>query len=834
MSKPLSDDPDFPPEPSLDDDFPPAPLEPSLQLQAMAAPSELPLGAEPSLPQLAQAPAAPPVSDVLTVGGAQYRIVKRIGQGGMGEVFLAKKLGANGFERAVALKTILPHLPTHRTDGPAHLKNFIDEARLAALLQHPNICQVYDLQPVEGRGLLQVLEYIPGRSLSDIVATARRKRTALTEAFACHVAAEVAGALDYAHTATDDAGKPLGIVHRDVTPHNIMVTDAGAVKLFDFGIAFSLIDGREATSALMVKGKEQFFAPEQLLALPLDGRTDEFALALCLFELLALKRFVPKGPTDTETQVHLRIASLTPEAVAAILDTVQIDKTLRDILLHALAPNRDERFARCGDFGDALRVFSQRRNWLFTSADAKKELDALYALPDAVDPGATNSGSRRRSGAPPRLVPGSTQHLPSLTPGRKAAIPAAAQSAPMTPPPLPQAPVAAAAPAPALTPEPQRKLELAFFEAAELSRQAELPQPPSESAQRRRVQLQEELHNPKTSARKQLALPAVVLAVTLVGCLGLVKLLILRTPTRSVATEVVKTPAQLRAEREAQERAAEPNLTPPALAPVDIAQAPPAAAPVPAPVALAAPPSGPQPPPKRRKSTPAAADVDDVLAKQYGGRPVVTADAPAGTVVPTPAVPLGPPRRSLDTVLIHRAPAASAKLPHLPKGTVLTLRLTAPADASQPAPVTAVVVEDVSVAGAVVVPKDTVAICTTAPGNGGRLGLACDTLNLGSTAVIIQAVAMGADRRVGLPLPHASGAAPGQAPGSTAADSALSTARTILGRVSPEGAAGDLTNGAADVVAGAARPGSAPAVTGSSALLPTGTPFTLFLTRALN
>lgn len=856
MSKPLADDQDVPPEPSpLDDDLPPAPSEPSLRSRSRSqVKAPVPLGEEPDaappgalaeeLLGSADQAAAPSVTaegDVLTVGGARYRITRRLGAGGMGEVFLASKLGTGGFERDVALKTVLPVLTGHKK-ASTFLKGFVDEARLAALLHHPNICQVYDLQPLEGRGLIQVLEFIPGHSLKAIVDAARRKRASLTEPFACFVAGELAAALDYAHTATDGTGRTLGIVHRDVTPHNVMVSASGNVKLLDFGIAFSALENREATTSNMVKGKDQYYAPEQLVGAPLDGRTDQFALALCLYEMLTLKRFFTKTSTDTETALHLRIAQLTPESVEGVLAAAPIDPSLKKLLHHALAPSRDERFPTCADFGDALQSFSQRRGWLYKASDARKELEALFALEDSPDADKTNPSGKRVYSVAPRRVAKSTVQLPPLTPGRTA----------MTPPSPPEeGSRSKSAVPPGSTPEPVRQLTKQFFDSEppppedsdpeqqqleHSSRSASL-KTPSETAMRRRAQLQEDLHNPKTSAKKMLALPAGILAATLLVGVVAVKLLVLNSPSSDTPTvEVVKTPEQLRAEREAEERAVAPAVT----AAPELAPAPVAAPSEPVAFPTAQPPStvpgAPRPTTTKRGAGKDAKAVDTLLSQQYGGRPVVTPEAPNGGIAgaPVPGAPVR--RRTLDTDLsVDFAPssASATSALQLPKGTTMAARLTSPADSAQASPATATITADVVVGGAVVVPKGSTLVCMTAPA-GARLGLHCDTLNVGRSAVSIDAIALGSDKRVGFPLPRSSSSSDTGA-GDIAKDNALNVGRSLLGRVAPEGAAGDVTNGAADTASSLARGGRGGSASDApAALVPAGTAFTLFIQNPTN
>lgn len=841
MSKPFTDDQDdVPPEPSpLDDDLPPPPpdfdVEVSLRSDSRSAVAVAspPVSVVPLAEQLlgsaeeAVGPAIRADGDILSVAGARYRLTKRIGAGGMGEVFLARKLGSSGFERDVALKTVLPTLAGHKK-ASAFLKGFVDEARLAAMLHHPNICQVFDLQPLEGRGLIQVLEYIPGHSLKAIIDAARKKHANLTEPFACFVISEVAAALDYAHNATGSDGRPLGIVHRDVTPHNVMVSTSGNVKLLDFGIAFSALNNREATTSNMVKGKDQYYAPEQLIGAPLDGRSDQFALALCLYEMLVLKRFFAKTSTDTDTALHLRIAQLTPESVEGTLASAQIDESLKRILHHALAPSRDERFPSCAEFGDALQSFSQRRGWLYKPSDARKELEALFALEDSPDAEKTNPSGKRAYSVAPRKVAAKTMQLPPLTPGRTAMTPPSPPDDSVVRPAMPTAPKRTEASASVARSASRAQalpvIEPASDDASADHQDASASLKPSATAMRRRTQLQEDLHNPKTSAKKMLAVPAIVLVCTLLIGVAVVKILLMSAENRQseIPVEVVKTPDQLRAEREAEARA----LAPSGEAPPELAPAPSPVAPSPLEVQPQTPPltvsTGPR---AQRKPGKDSKAVDALLAQQYGGvRPTVGAD---GNAV-APATPSGPRRRSLDTVMTGEMPAPGTVAAfHLPKGTMMAARLTSPADSAQPSPVMAVLTADVSVGGAVVISKGAKVICTTVPA-GPRLGLSCDTLQSGHQSLNIDAIALASDKRVGFPLPRAAVTSDGSA-GDTAKEGALNLGRSLLNRVAPEGAAGDLTNGAADTAGNLARGARAAAPEGPAPMIPAGTNFVLFV-----
>lgn len=230
----------------------------------------------------------------LVEAGAQlgaYRLLRRIGSGGMAEVFLAQRLGEEGFSRTVAIKTILAHGAEEEA-----VRLFLDEARVAAALEHAAIVQTFDLG-YENETLFIVMEYVSGPTLSRIVRELKKKHDRLMPpAMVAHIGARVAAALDFAHRrATSASGTPLELVHRDISPQNILLTRSGLVKLSDFGVARASIQTHR-TKTGQVRGKAAYMAPEQVRAKQLDGRTDIFALGLVLFEALTARRaFHRKG-----------------------------------------------------------------------------------------------------------------------------------------------------------------------------------------------------------------------------------------------------------------------------------------------------------------------------------------------------------------------------------------------------------------------------------------------------------------------------------------------------------------------------------------------------------
>lgn len=208
----------------------------------------------------------------------KYNLLKRIAVGGMAEIFLARQEGLEGFEKMICIKRIRPHLSSQ----PNFVNMFLNEAKLAARLNHPNIAQIYDLGRINDSYFI-AMEYISGRDMSRILPKAQAKGIPFPMIYALKVAANVCDGLNDAHTKTDAYGNPLHIVHRDVTPENCLVGFNGTVKLVDFGIAKANTQ-LEETQAGELKGKLSYMSPEQAMGEPLDHRSDIFSLGAILYE----------------------------------------------------------------------------------------------------------------------------------------------------------------------------------------------------------------------------------------------------------------------------------------------------------------------------------------------------------------------------------------------------------------------------------------------------------------------------------------------------------------------------------------------------------------------
>ncbi|ABF89972.1 serine/threonine protein kinase Pkn6 [Myxococcus xanthus DK 1622] len=275
----------------------------------------------------------------------KYQLVRKLASGGMAEVFLAKAAGPRGFEKTLVLKRILPHL----AEDAAFVEMFLGEARLAAQLEHPNIVQIFDFGEAEGSFFL-AMEFIDGPNLRKLVKRAAEE--ALPPAFCAKVVAAAAEGLAYAHEFRDvETGEPLGLIHRDVSPDNILVSRQGAVKVVDFGIAKVAGQGHRTLTGV-VKGKVAYMPPEQLQAKAMDRRVDVYALGVVLYELLTGKR-----PFDATTDVSVMQAILFESFIPVSARRPDVPVALQQVLDKALAKDRERRYADCRALQDDLERF---------------------------------------------------------------------------------------------------------------------------------------------------------------------------------------------------------------------------------------------------------------------------------------------------------------------------------------------------------------------------------------------------------------------------------------------------------------------------------------------
>ena len=350
---------------------------------------------------------------------SKYRLLRRLGAGGMGEVWLARVEGPAGFEKQVAIKIASPSL----AEDPEFVEMFLAEARLSAQLNHANIAQIHDLGRSDDAYFI-AMELVAGKDLRQTVFALRKKQQRLPVAAACFVVSELCQALDYAHRKLDASGHELLIVHRDVSPPNCLLSFAGDVKLIDFGIA-KVASRASSTKLGMIKGKLGYMSPEQAEGKPLDRRSDVFALGVVLYELLAGARLF-QGDSDIETLEKVRNPKI-PELNAK--DT-HIPAALEVIVRKALARDPAGRHAWASLLHADLQPFLVAAFVPF----GRTQLAALMVEAFGADPS-------QPAAASPLATPAPT---PAATPARR--TPARPRAAPK-PEPEPVAPVPEAAPA---------------------------------------------------------------------------------------------------------------------------------------------------------------------------------------------------------------------------------------------------------------------------------------------------------------------------------------------------------------------------------------------------
>ncbi|AGC48876.1 serine/threonine protein kinase [Myxococcus stipitatus DSM 14675] len=353
---------------------------------------------------------APP-QVLLRSGRASYELVKSLGAAHHGELLLARRRYESDFCGYAVIKR-----PLQDSAGTEH--RLLEEGRLTALLHHPNVASVHHLEGPDDTAVL-VFEHTPGHRLDTLLEASGRSRLPFTEGFALYVAAEVAEALHHAHTLTDEEGRPLRVVHRDVSPHNLLITEHGAVKLLDFGAASSVLSDEEQRAAPPVS--LAYAAPEHVARQALDGRADLFSLGLVLLQLLT-GRHLFEGADRFEAERRRRREHALPSAAptheaaldAAMQEAVgmaasrelrrriraygheDLEDALRSVpvafqplLRGTLAPEREERFGTGAELARALRLYARRAGLVFGRPEALAEVTGLRYAALRVQAGAT-------------------------------------------------------------------------------------------------------------------------------------------------------------------------------------------------------------------------------------------------------------------------------------------------------------------------------------------------------------------------------------------------------------------------------------------------------------
>jgi serine/threonine protein kinase len=301
----------------------------------------------------------------------KYLLLERIAVGGMAEVFVAKAFGVEGFERLVAIKKILPTMG----EDAEFIRMFVDEARIAAQLAHANIVQVLELGKHD-ESLYIAMEYVSGRDLRQLMERFRKRQEPMPLPQVCLIVAEVCEALDHAHRKRDARGRALGIVHRDVSPQNVLVSFEGEVKLIDFGIAKA--ESRlQKTQSGILKGKFSYMSPEQVKGGAVDGRSDVFACGILLWELVCgEKLFV--GDSDYAVLEKVRLGAIPPPRSR----NPRCPEALERAILKALAIEPARRYQTASELHDDLVRFTVASGAVFgarqLAAWLRSEFQAEY------------------------------------------------------------------------------------------------------------------------------------------------------------------------------------------------------------------------------------------------------------------------------------------------------------------------------------------------------------------------------------------------------------------------------------------------------------------------
>jgi len=321
----------------------------------------------------------------------KYTLFERIGRGGMAEVYKGRIQGPAGFERVFVVKRILPHL----SDDQSFIKMFVEEAKLSARLNHPNIVHIFELGAVEGEYFIS-MEYIRGHDLSETMRAIWKALGPPRPELVAYIGREACRGLAYAHNLTDENGRPLGMIHRDVSPSNVMLSYEGAVKMLDFGIAKALGDSADQSKNGTLKGKYAYMAPEQTEGENVDNRSDIFAMGIVLHEVLTGRRLF-KGQTDVQTIERVRRCEVPPPSAS----NPAIPRELDQIIFRALQRDPARRWSNAADMADALDDIVHDAR--FQPTHLQQILYDLFPIEGgapAPRTGSQRSGSRSGGGSP--------------------------------------------------------------------------------------------------------------------------------------------------------------------------------------------------------------------------------------------------------------------------------------------------------------------------------------------------------------------------------------------------------------------------------------------------
>jgi serine/threonine protein kinase len=298
----------------------------------------------------------------------KYLLLDRVNIGGMAEVWRAKTFGAGGFERLVAIKRILPNI----AEDEEFITMFIDEAKITVQLNHANIAQVHELSHIANSYFI-AMEYVSGKDMRGVFDRCRKRGEPAPIPLTCYAIALCCEGLDYAHRAKDRQGRDMNIVHRDVSPQNAIISYDGEVKVIDFGIAKAAGKATK-TQAGILKGKFGYMSPEQIRGLPLDRRSDVFAIGVCLYEMLTGERLFV-GDSDFSVLEKVRKVEVLPPSHF----NRKIPEQLEKMVMKALAKDVDDRYQYANELAEDLRTFMYSTGNAFSRKDLAAFMKATFA-----------------------------------------------------------------------------------------------------------------------------------------------------------------------------------------------------------------------------------------------------------------------------------------------------------------------------------------------------------------------------------------------------------------------------------------------------------------------
>ena len=304
---------------------------------------------------------APAVSRGHATAVGRYELLLEIASGGMATVYVGRQHGAGGFERLVAIKRMHPHIGA----VPELAASFMDEARIASLIRHPNVVNVHDVHETDGEHLL-VMDYVDGPSLAGVMRAARKRKERISRPAALRILIDALSGLHAAHELTNLDGIPLGVVHRDATPHNLLLGTDGSVRLTDFGIA-KAAERSVHTATGLAKGKFRYMAPEQARGGAIDRRVDVFAMGIVAWELLAGERLFR---AEADAQILLEIADGNYRTLSSV--DASIPPELESIVMRALEVRPNDRWPTASAFADALEAWARLHSELVASSDVAR------------------------------------------------------------------------------------------------------------------------------------------------------------------------------------------------------------------------------------------------------------------------------------------------------------------------------------------------------------------------------------------------------------------------------------------------------------------------------